>query len=72
MQKRKQSKLRGFIMKFLMVLLIAVGLLAIGAVSGGYVAYTQEKSPKPITLQAQGSFFVGGTVITVPGTFDPI
>ncbi len=27
---------------------------------------------EPITLQTQGSFAVGGTVITAPGTFDPI
>jgi hypothetical protein len=25
----------------------------------------------PITIEKMGSFFVGGTVITAPGTFDP-
>ena len=28
--------------------------------------------PPPLTIQQQGSFAVGGTVITAPGTFDPI
>ena len=32
-------------------------------------AYAQKK---PIVIQEQGSFAVGGTVITSPGTFDPI
>jgi hypothetical protein len=34
--------------------------------------YAQSTSkPKPIVIQEQGSFAVGGTVITNPGTFDP-
>ncbi|MCX8482228.1 MAG: alpha/beta fold hydrolase [Crocinitomicaceae bacterium] len=34
--------------------------------------YAQSTSkPKPIVIQEQGSFTVGGTVITNPGTFDP-
>lgn len=28
--------------------------------------------PKPLIIQEQGSFAVGGTVITNPGTFDPV
>ncbi len=27
---------------------------------------------QPLTIQEQGSFLVGGTVVTAPGTFDPI
>lgn len=27
---------------------------------------------EPLTIQEQGSFLVGGTVVTAPGTFDPI
>ncbi|HXU32850.1 MAG TPA: alpha/beta hydrolase, partial [Thermoanaerobaculia bacterium] len=27
---------------------------------------------KPLVIQQQGSFAVGGTVVTAPGTFDPI
>jgi hypothetical protein len=26
----------------------------------------------PLAIQEQGSFAVGGTVVTAPGTFDPI
>jgi hypothetical protein len=26
----------------------------------------------PLAIQEQGSFAVGGTVVTTPGTFDPI
>ncbi|MBX2953924.1 MAG: alpha/beta fold hydrolase [Leadbetterella sp.] len=30
------------------------------------------QKPKPLMVQEQGSFAVGGTVITNPGTFDPV
>lgn len=66
-----------FMMKFLRVPLIAGGLLAILAVSA-CVPIREENASQPTTqdspimLQAQGSFLVGGTVITAPGTFDPI
>jgi len=33
---------------------------------------TTSTSVPPLTIQQQGSFAVGGTVITAPGTFDPI
>src|SRR5512136_714959 len=32
----------------------------------------QNDKPKPLLIQDQGSFAVGGTVISSPGTFDPI
>ncbi len=32
---------------------------------------TQASQPEPLTIQEQGSFAVGGTVITNPGSFDP-
>lgn len=32
----------------------------------------QNDKPKPLLIQEQGSFAVGGTVISSPGTFDPI
>jgi hypothetical protein len=66
-----------FIMRFLRVPLIVTGLLAI-LVASGCVPITAENASElntqdsPIMLQEQGSFFVGGTVITAPGTFDPI
>ena len=28
--------------------------------------------PQPLTIHEQGIFAIGGTVITAPGTFDPI
>jgi hypothetical protein len=34
-------------------------------------AVAKEK-PAPLAIEAQGSFAVGGTVVTAPGTFDPI
>jgi len=35
------------------------------------VAAQNTKKQKPIQIQEQGSFAIGGTVITNPGTFDP-
>ncbi len=35
------------------------------------LAAQNAKKPEPIMIQEQGSFAVGGTVITDPGTFDP-
>lgn len=66
-----------FMMKFLRVPLIAGGLLAILAVSACALIREENASQpttqdSPIMLQAQGSFAVGGTVITATGTFDPI
>ena len=31
-----------------------------------------KSKPEPLMIQEQGSFAVGGSVITTPGTFDPI
>ena len=35
-------------------------------------AQETESKPEPLMVQEQGSFAVGGSVITAPGTFDPI
>ena len=53
--------------------LIAIGTLVTGVANctashTGRVANT----PPRIVIQDQGSFAVGGTVVTAPGTFDPI
>ena len=32
----------------------------------------KAKLPKPLVIEKQGSFAVGGTLLTTPGTFDPI
>src|SRR5690606_14718964 len=39
-------------------------------VLSSFSVYGQKK--QPIVIQDQGSFAVGGSVITAPGTFDPI
>ena len=33
---------------------------------------TNKSKPEPLMIQEQGSFAVGGSVTTAPGTFDPI
>jgi hypothetical protein len=41
---------------------------ALGAMSSAVAATTDA----PLVIQKQGSFAVGGTVVTAPGTFDPL
>lgn len=57
-----KSKKR-FTARFLTVVLV---ILATGAA----MAATTER-PEPLLIQEQGSFAIGGTVVTTPGTFDP-
>ena len=49
------------------LLLVAASIIAsaCATTSGG-------DKPKPLVIQEQGSFAVGGTVITNPGTYDPL
>lgn len=47
--------------------LVSVGILGLTAAAGG-----ASEKPAPLTIQEQGSFAIGGTVVTAPGTFDPI
>lgn len=51
---------------FVLPLVVVAALTAVNA--------QQAKSgkPAPLMIQEQGSFAVGGTVVTAPGTFDPI
>ncbi|HEV7768497.1 MAG TPA: alpha/beta fold hydrolase [Thermoanaerobaculia bacterium] len=49
---------------------IALALVAI--VSSACVTGAGTGPSKPLVIQEQGSFAVGGTVMTAPGTFDPI
>ena len=48
-------------------LLLVAGIVALSAAP-------QQNASKlaPLAIQEQGSFAVGGTVVTAPGTFDPI
>lgn len=44
--------------------------IAVAAIAILITACTSTQPP--LTIQQQGSFAVGGTIITAPGTFDPI
>jgi hypothetical protein len=52
-----------------LLLAAAIALACGGAVADGKL---QKHKGPPIVLEDQGSFMVGGTVVTNPGTFDPI
>src|SRR6187551_300803 len=47
--------------------LLAVALPLVAA-----TAPANKTSSEPLVIEKQGSFAVGGTVVTTPGTFDPI
>jgi hypothetical protein len=49
----------------------AILLISIGIVAPGSAMADEIGKPKPLVIQDQGSFAVGGTVIKNPGTFDP-
>jgi len=51
---------------------LCAALLASATVMSGASAMAQQGAkPAPLAVQEQGSFAVGGAVITSPGTFDP-
>lgn len=50
-----------------MFALLTVSILGFTAAEG-----VASDKPAPLMIQEQGSFGVGGTVVTAPGTFDPI
>ncbi len=47
-------------------------LLAAGLMASVPAIAQQSVKPQPLVIQEQGSFTVGGTVTTAPGTFDPL
>ena len=47
-------------------------LIAAGIVASACTTISRNDKPVPLIIQEQGSFAVGGTVITNPGTFDAI
>ena len=49
--------------------LLLISAVIIVSVSG--IANGNDK-PAPLIIQEQGSFAVGGTVVTNPGIFDPV
>ncbi len=50
----------------------ALLLIAAGIVASACTTTSRNDKPVPLIIQEQGSFAVGGTVITNPGTFDAI
>jgi hypothetical protein len=50
----------------------AFALLAIVAALGVTIAAAAADKAAPLVIQEQGSFAIGGTVVSAPGTFDPI
>lgn len=53
-------------------LLRALTMLGATSLIGLFQATAAEGTATPIVIQKQGSFAVGGSVVTAPGTFDPI
>lgn len=51
---------------------IALMLILIGIHASSCAVVSGNDKPAPLIIREQGSFAVGGTVITNPGTFDPI
>ncbi len=51
---------------------IAVSLMAVFLFTAAGAQEISKSKPEPLTIQEQGSFAVGGSVTTAPGTFDPI
>jgi hypothetical protein len=51
---------------------IAVSLIAVFLFTSAGAQGANKSKPEPLMIQEQGSFAIGGSVITVPGTFDPI
>jgi hypothetical protein len=52
--------------------LTAPWLIAASLFASASAQETSKSKPEPLTIQEQGSFAVGGSVTTAPGTFDPI
>src|SRR6266568_5095532 len=53
-------------------LILAISMTSLGMLSMAPAAAGGQGALAPLTIQEQGSFAVGGTVIKSPGTFDPI
>jgi hypothetical protein len=55
-----------------MRLLNAFALITAAIITSACATASGNNKPEPLVIQEQGSFAVGGTVVTAPGTFDPI
>ena len=52
--------------------MLALTLTFVGVSLSACAIADRSGKPAPLVIQEQGSFAVGGTVITNPGTFDPV
>ena len=52
--------------------LVASLLLVAGIVASSAAPAQNASTMAPLPVQEQGSFAIGGTIVTTPGTFDPI
>src|ERR1700728_551410 len=59
-------------MKLLAAALLPILLLASIVFASARAQETNQNKSEPLMIQEQGSFAVGGSVITAPGAFDPI
>lgn len=50
----------------------ALLLISAGIIGSAYAIARGSDKPEPLIIQEQGSFAIGGTVITSPGTYDAI
>jgi len=50
----------------------SLALVTVAILGSGAAARAADEKPAPLVIREQGSFAVGGTVVTAPGTFDPI
>ena len=51
---------------------VSLALVTVAILGSGAAAAVANEKPAPLVIQEQGSFAVGGTVVTAPGTFDSI
>jgi hypothetical protein len=68
----KQNSLKMYQIKMRKNIRLTIYTLLIFFVSSTSLFAQKKGEKKPFMIQEQGSFAVGGTVITNPGTFDPI
>lgn len=52
--------------------IIGLCLMAVFFLASAGAQDSNKSKPRPLMIQEQGSFSVGGSIITAPGTFDPI
>lgn len=65
----KKIKLMKKINSNLLVVLLPISVLML---ISSCTSTKESSSTKPLVIEQQGSFAVGGTIVTEPGTFDPI